>query len=116
MGDLLVQLHLADEESVEELKFDELWDVLRGKLDPKPWKETLDFYNLLIIELVRQVQCEGTLFDIAVAVVPYDIVYTDVPINGWLPLLAAAVFEAMGIVERASRAKYCPSALNQSRY
>ena len=73
VGDLLVALHLADEEAVEELTFNDLWDVLRGKHDPKPWKETLDFYNLLIIELVRQVQCEGTLFDIAVASVPYDI-------------------------------------------
>ena len=50
-----------------------------------------------MIELVRQVQCEGALFDIAVAAVPHDKVYMDPLINGRLPILCGAVFEAMGL-------------------
>ena len=49
------------------------------------------------MELVRQVQCEGTLFDIAVTAVPREAVYTDVLINGRLPILVSAIFEAMGL-------------------
>ena len=97
VGDVLVKLHLADDEAVSDLRFDGLWDVLSGKHDPKSWEITLDFYNLLIMELVRQVQCEGTLFDIAVTAVPREAVYTDVLINGRLPILVSAIFEAMGL-------------------
>ena len=97
VGDVLVKLHLADQEAVADLRFDKLWEVLAGKLDPKSWEVTLDFYNLLVIELVRQVQCEGTLFDISVAAVPDQAVYTDVLINGRLTVLVGPIFEAMGL-------------------
>ena len=97
VGDKLVTLNLADEESVNDLTFDKLWEVLSGKLDAKSWEVTLDFYNLLVTELVRQVQCEGTLFDIAVTAVPYEAVYTDVLINARLGVLVSPIFEAMGL-------------------
>ena len=42
-------------------------------------------------------QCEGALFDIAVAAVPQERVYMDPLINGRLPILCGAVFEAMGL-------------------
>ena len=97
VGDKLVALNLADEESVSDLTFDKLWEVLSGKLDANSWEITLDFYNLLVIELVRQVQCEGTLFNIAVTAVPHEKVYTDVLINARLGVLVSPVFEAMGL-------------------
>ena len=93
----LTELGLADADAVADLRFDALWAVLAGQLDAKSWGISLDFYNLLVIELVRQVQCEGALFDIAVAAVPHDKVYMDPLINGRLPILCGAVFEAMGL-------------------
>ena len=97
MAETLVELGLADAEAVADLRFDALWAVLSGQRDSKSWGTTLDFYNLLVIELVRQVQCEGALFDIAVAAVPQERVYMDPLINGRLPILCGAVFEAMGL-------------------
>ena len=73
----MTELGLADAEAVADLRFDALWAVLAGQRDAKAWSTSLDFYNLLVIELVRQVQCEGALFDIAVAVVPHEKVYLD---------------------------------------
>ena len=63
VGDELVKLKLTDPPSVADMSFPSLWDVLCGikrtggsiSFDTKSWGETLDFYNLLVIELVRQI-------------------------------------------------------------
>ena len=52
---VLTELGLADADAVADLRFDALWAVLAGQLDAKSWSISLDFYNLLVIELVRQV-------------------------------------------------------------
>ena len=97
VAETLTEQGLADAEAVADLRFDALWAVMAGQRDSKSWGTTLDFYNLLVVELVRQVQCEGALFDIAVAAVPQERVYMDPLINGRLPILCGAVFEAMGL-------------------
>ena len=93
VGDVLVAEGLAEKEAVKFLSLDALFEAFLGF----KWKTELDFYNLLQVEIVRQVQCEGTLANVPVAGVEHSKVYADALLNARLPLLAAAAFEAMGI-------------------
>ena len=89
----LVKRKLVDEASVVDLRFDELWDAVRHK----KWGEALDLYKLLLIPLVKQVQCEGTLRDVPIAGIARANVYKDVLLNSRLPLLVSLLFECLGI-------------------
>ena len=54
---------LIDATLLTELAFNELYDALKGK----DWGTNVDFYNKLIVPMVKQIQCDGTLEDIPVA-------------------------------------------------
>ena len=93
VGDALVKNGLATAQDVKFLKLDALFAAFCGF----KWKHELDLYNLLLVEIVKQVQCGGTLGDVPVEGVPFKRVYADALLNARLPILAAAAFKAMGL-------------------
>ena len=95
IGRRLAKAGYCLEADVKTLSFPELFDVLRGP--DKDWKAHLDLYNLLLVPLVRQVQCAGALNDTEVSAVPKAHVYLDMLLNLRLPRLASWMFQAVGV-------------------
>ena len=93
VADALVEGHLADPNDVSDMRFDSLWDALRGP----NWKKNVDFYNQLLVELVRQGPCGGAKHNMQVAPVAKARVWKDVLNNQRLPSLITAIFEGLGI-------------------
>jgi hypothetical protein len=93
VGDVLLENHMVEEEGTKDLRFDALWEALRGR----DWKTKLDLYNQLLVELHRQGPCGGGMRAANIKAIPTNLVWKDVINNHRLPMLIAAIFEGLGI-------------------
>ena len=93
IGTRLVKAGLCLADDVATLEFDRAFEILRGK----SWGSSFDAYNLLILPLVQQVQCAGTLGETKVEPYAAEYVYKDILLNLRLPKLVSWAFEAVAI-------------------